>query len=713
MVSYSSQDRERVMQFVRALRASGVAVWIDQGGIDGAQRWSEEIVNAIEACRTVLLFISRTSMESQNIAREVALAWESGKHFLPVALEDAKIPKSMQYQLAGIQYVKLCEGDPDAKFESVLRALVRLGVRVSPYSMAVVSAGVGEREQALEWLAKACDERSHGLSRLKSEPRFNAMRSDPQFQELAKRAESLALELEDATSEIILTQPIASSTRPSDTPAGPVPTWKRLLWPDIVDANSAREAAGQGVWAAILIIACRWILSFLVPTPMMTARSWWDDPIVWTILWGVIGFSVQKMGRPAAILGALLCVAGAWLNLDVLTMYRIGMEQQQVYRNMGQTLPGQPDYAGLYYGALFGVVAGIAFVIAFINASRGTLAYRQMVAQRQTTDKQDALSSQDFLLVRRKAMGAIQKFWGSKATAPATVNNEAPASAVAAPAPVAARMSKPAAISQNIAALKTAESERATAVGETRPVFAATEEAPLAVVASGNPIAVDQFPKFDDAPEIHNLADLIGSRPFRVMRALAFLAANLAAGLVMILARDVMLPGPMHPVYWQFAILRGIAITLASVAAFRFVRSGWLASVLATAVSLAFILTVDHFTLGTFTIGDVFYREQFQEFALIPFVDVLVTLLGLFYLIPRVRPLALGIFAGAVSAEIVSSMLITTLREFGAGVPPDPVLAGTLAFFVGVRSLVFAGVFWGALKFAGIGRASATSSYSA
>lgn len=125
MVSYSSQDRERVMQFVRALRGSGVAVWIDQGGIDGAQRWSEEIVNAIEACRSVLLFLSRSSMESQNIAKEVALAWESGKHFLPVALEEVKIPKSMQYQLADIQYVKLFEGDPDVKFESVLRALVR------------------------------------------------------------------------------------------------------------------------------------------------------------------------------------------------------------------------------------------------------------------------------------------------------------------------------------------------------------------------------------------------------------------------------------------------------------------------------------------------------------------------------------------------------------------------------------------------------------
>ncbi len=89
---------------------------------------------------------------------------------------------------------------------------------------------------------------------------------------------------------------------------------------------------------------------------------------------------------------------------------------------------------------------------------------------------------------------------------------------------------------------------------------------------------------------------------------------------------------------------------------------------------------------------------------MIPFADILVTLLGLFYLIPRVRPLALGLFVGAVCAEFSTSMLLTILRDLGSGPAPDPVLAGTLVFFVGVRSLVFAAVFWGGLKVTGIGR---------
>ena len=83
--------------------------------------------------------VSQSSVESDNIAKEVALAWESGKHFLPLYLEDAKIPKSMQYQLAGIQHIRLFDGDFEAKFVSVLRSLMRLNVRISAYSTALVS----------------------------------------------------------------------------------------------------------------------------------------------------------------------------------------------------------------------------------------------------------------------------------------------------------------------------------------------------------------------------------------------------------------------------------------------------------------------------------------------------------------------------------------------------------------------------------------------
>ncbi len=46
-VSYSREDKEKVLELTAKLRAAGVPLWIDLGGIDGAAMWGEEIVNAL------------------------------------------------------------------------------------------------------------------------------------------------------------------------------------------------------------------------------------------------------------------------------------------------------------------------------------------------------------------------------------------------------------------------------------------------------------------------------------------------------------------------------------------------------------------------------------------------------------------------------------------------------------------------------------------
>jgi TolB-like protein/tetratricopeptide (TPR) repeat protein len=52
---------------------------------------------------------------------------------------------------------------------------------VSPYSIALVYVGLGERDHALEWLERAYAERSPQLVVLKVEPRLDGIRSDPRF----------------------------------------------------------------------------------------------------------------------------------------------------------------------------------------------------------------------------------------------------------------------------------------------------------------------------------------------------------------------------------------------------------------------------------------------------------------------------------------------------------------------------------------------------
>ena len=58
---------------------------------------------------------------------------------------------------------------------------------VSLYGIAAIHAGLGEHDQAFEWLEKAYEERSGWLVWLKSEPVSDVLRSDPRFQNLLRR----------------------------------------------------------------------------------------------------------------------------------------------------------------------------------------------------------------------------------------------------------------------------------------------------------------------------------------------------------------------------------------------------------------------------------------------------------------------------------------------------------------------------------------------
>jgi len=130
-VSYSREDATRVSDLVGKLRAAGVSLWIDQGGIDAASQWSEQIVNALESAKAMLLMVSDAAVHSHNVAKEVVLVSERKGHILPVHLQPTVIPPALKYQLAGIQHVEYFK-ESDEGLRAILRTLERLGVKLSP-----------------------------------------------------------------------------------------------------------------------------------------------------------------------------------------------------------------------------------------------------------------------------------------------------------------------------------------------------------------------------------------------------------------------------------------------------------------------------------------------------------------------------------------------------------------------------------------------------
>jgi TolB-like protein/Flp pilus assembly protein TadD len=140
-VSYSRQDSEKVQALTQRLRDAGVGLWMDVRNIDGAAMWGEEIVNAVAGAKVLLLLVSRSSVKSQNVVKEVLLASERKGHILPVDIEPTEIPGSLRYALAGIQHIQLFQGDREEQLRAILRALERLGVGVGKGAFAEPAPG--------------------------------------------------------------------------------------------------------------------------------------------------------------------------------------------------------------------------------------------------------------------------------------------------------------------------------------------------------------------------------------------------------------------------------------------------------------------------------------------------------------------------------------------------------------------------------------------
>jgi tetratricopeptide (TPR) repeat protein len=71
----------------------------------------------------------------------------------------------------------------------VLNELKELKSRqfVPSYSIALIYAGLGDRDRTLEWLRKACEEHPGDIVFLNVDPALDSLHSDPRFQDLVRR----------------------------------------------------------------------------------------------------------------------------------------------------------------------------------------------------------------------------------------------------------------------------------------------------------------------------------------------------------------------------------------------------------------------------------------------------------------------------------------------------------------------------------------------
>jgi Tfp pilus assembly protein PilF len=151
-------------------------------GIGAIQLWSGQIDSAIEQLRRVAelhpdfplayTYLAEAYVEKRDLASAVS------------TIENAPITLDDPISLSATAYVYAKAGERD-KAQEILRELAEadaLSVQI-----AQVFVGLGDMEQALAWLEKACDSSSVWLIWLIVDPAFNPLRDDPRFKDLLKR----------------------------------------------------------------------------------------------------------------------------------------------------------------------------------------------------------------------------------------------------------------------------------------------------------------------------------------------------------------------------------------------------------------------------------------------------------------------------------------------------------------------------------------------
>ena len=116
--SYSRDNSDFVINLANDLREAGANVWMDQIDIKPGTRWDRSIENALVSSQTLLVILSKSSVESNNVMDEVSFALEEGKHIVPVLFEECTIP----FRLRRLQFADFT-GDPKKGIKTLIEAL--------------------------------------------------------------------------------------------------------------------------------------------------------------------------------------------------------------------------------------------------------------------------------------------------------------------------------------------------------------------------------------------------------------------------------------------------------------------------------------------------------------------------------------------------------------------------------------------------------------
>lgn len=106
-LSHSSTDKKFVQAVYDKLRETPYKPWMAPQDITPGMSYGGAIIEGIEVCPVFVVFISLSSVKSEDVRNEIEEAHQSEKYILPVFIENLTLDKELKYYLARKQWINV------------------------------------------------------------------------------------------------------------------------------------------------------------------------------------------------------------------------------------------------------------------------------------------------------------------------------------------------------------------------------------------------------------------------------------------------------------------------------------------------------------------------------------------------------------------------------------------------------------------------------
>lgn len=109
-ISYASEDGAVAESVCQAIEGAGVSCWIAPRDVRAGDFYADSIVQAINNCELLVLVLSKHSIDSPHVLREIERASSKKRPIISIHVDSTPLPPGLEYFLSASHWLDASSG---------------------------------------------------------------------------------------------------------------------------------------------------------------------------------------------------------------------------------------------------------------------------------------------------------------------------------------------------------------------------------------------------------------------------------------------------------------------------------------------------------------------------------------------------------------------------------------------------------------------------